>query len=80
MIIYNRQDCCSERLNNVQVTVGDARNGKRNDVCGIFRKAKGTRILEITCVTPLQGRYVTVSTPTPTLTLCEVQVMGEFGE
>ena len=77
VVIYNRQDCCSDRLNNVQVTVGDSSDGKGNAVCGKYGTASGKRVLEITCSKPLHGRYVTVSTPTPMMTLCEVEVMGD---
>ena len=75
MFLFNRRDCCSERLNDVQVTVGYSSH-MRNPLCGTFQQATGRRVLEIKCSKPLQGRYVTVSIPRPMLSLCEVQVMG----
>ena len=81
VIIYNRMDCCSNMLENVQVTVGDNEDGIRNELCGIVRGARGRNVLEVKCPSMLDGRYVTVlKAAKEALTLCEVKVMGVSSE
>jgi len=80
VIIYNRQDCCSERLNHVQVRVGGANQSSKStdhaNICGVVENAQGRRKLDITCKRPMVGRFVTVWIPGGALTLCEVKVMA----
>ena len=76
-MLYNRKDCCSERLSNAQVTIGYAADGKGNAVCGNAGVTTGKWKIEVNCAKKLEGRYVTVTVPNNALTLCEVEVMGD---
>ena len=76
VILYNRGDCCSERLSNAQVTIGNAAEGNGNAVCGNAGVTTGKWKIEVNCAKKLEGRYVTVTVPNNVLTLCEVEVMG----
>ena len=76
VVLYNRGDCCSERLSNAQVTIGNTPNGKGNAVCGNAGVSTGKERIEVICAKKLEGRYVTVTVPNNILTLCEVEVMG----
>ena len=80
VIVYNRVDCCSARLNNFLVTVGNDANDVGDQVCGGLENTQGKNRIEVVCPETLRGRYVTISTPKPLLTLCEVQVMGHKEE
>ena len=67
--VLNRLDCCSDRLTNYQVHVGDNANIFLNDVCpGVYSGSQ-----TIKC--DLTGRYVGVTIPgdNQMLTLCEVE-------
>lgn len=75
VIIYNRRDCCSERLNNMKVTVSNNPNGG-GQLCGKVANSRGKYKIEVNCPRTLNGQYVRISIPTAMLTLCEVQVMG----
>ena len=77
VVLYNRRDCCSERLSNAQVTVGDAADGKGNALCGNAGVTKGKWKIEVNCAKKLEGRYVTVTVANGALTLCEVEVIGK---
>lgn len=78
--IWNRVDCCSDRLDGVKVKVGDT-------LCGGGHTAtSATSTLDIDCsnsATPAIGSSVEIyiendiSAPPP-LTLCEVQVYGTY--
>ena len=76
VVLFNRYDCCSERLSNAQVTIGNSADGKGNAVCGKAGDTKGKKKIEVNCARKLEGRYVTVTVPNNILTLCEVEVMG----
>ena len=77
MTLYNRGDCCSERLNNVKVKVGMDSTGKTNDVCGSVEDMGTKNTTKITCCELIPGKYVHVEIPGPQyLSLCEVQVHG----
>lgn len=69
-------DCCSDRLNNVKVAVGDDPAGASSNICGQVANMKDVPVTVVHCPEPLIGRYVRVSLPVGLLTLCEVQVMG----
>ena len=62
----------------MRVSVGESTDAEKNAFCRKYGKAKGKQVLYINCITPLLGRYVTVTIPShDALTLCEVEVMGE---
>ncbi|XP_062603283.1 fucolectin-4-like, partial [Saccostrea cucullata] len=77
VLIYNRQDCCGERLHNVRVSVTD--NG-RNISCGFYPgpAANGDRILFL-CEKETRGNEVTISILSKDgqldfLNVCEVEI------
>ena len=79
-MIYNRADCCWERLNGFKLTVGGnpPKNDTDNPTCG-GRKVvtKNNLVINVICPTPLTGRYVKLqSGSNSTLHVCEVEVMG----
>ncbi|XP_078584680.1 myeloperoxidase-like [Branchiostoma floridae x Branchiostoma japonicum] len=75
VVVFNRQDCCSERLNNFQVHVGDSPRVAFNPQCGGNHAVTGG-LAEITVdCGGLTGRYVGILLPSSQyLSLCEVQV------
>ncbi|XP_033112682.1 WSC domain-containing protein ARB_07867-like [Anneissia japonica] len=75
--IYNRADCCKDRLNGATVRVGDNAKGMlTNAVCGDPIKDAGfSSVIDREC--ELNGQYVSVSLKNEYLTLCEVEVWGE---
>ncbi|XP_078666825.1 fucolectin-like isoform X2 [Branchiostoma floridae x Branchiostoma belcheri] len=78
--IYNREDCCQERLDGFTVHVGDNPDVLANPTCpgGPFSISRRTNNKGINCG-GLTGRYVGVALRGSgrVLTLCEVQVFGE---
>ena len=76
--LFNRMDCCSERLNNAEVYVMDSPTGMNKQKCGKVDSARGRAKIDIPCIPGvLYGRYVRVEIPSGILTLCEVQVWGK---
>nr|XP_002733170.2 PREDICTED: uncharacterized protein LOC100367054 [Saccoglossus kowalevskii] len=81
VIITNRQDCCSFRLKNAEVRVGDSENFEDNPVCGMMvmgkRSRQETLIMNCGCGESMRGRYVSVQLQDKTqmLHFCEVEVM-----
>jgi len=74
--IFNRADCCGDRLSNFQVRVGDAKLWSKNMKCGGDWSIGQGQSLKIPC-TQYQGQYVFVVIPaTAVLNLCEVKIMG----
>ena len=76
-MLYNRLDCCSERLNGVLVSVYSG--SKVGYVpCGHVLDATAYQngVLRIKCPKPIRGNKVKVTIPGSFLALCEVQVMG----
>ncbi|GMH43530.1 hypothetical protein BSKO_11452 [Bryopsis sp. KO-2023] len=83
--VTNRGDCCSDRLNNFEIRVGDVKplgdgskdNSIQNPLCSSGLIIGGGETLEIVCT--ITGRYVTVRLPgnAKVLTLCEVEVYAE---
>ncbi|KAI8489900.1 hypothetical protein Bbelb_322610 [Branchiostoma belcheri] len=79
IVIFNRQDCCSEQLNPFNIHIGDSSQVSTNPKCG------GDHLIDVssssvTIPCPgMRGRYVGVRLPGPTrtLTLCEVLVFGD---
>lgn len=81
VIVYNRFDCCSERLDGMTITVGDDPTGAHSDVCGHVQYMRGVRVKTVVCSEPLFGRYVRVGIKGRRyLNLCEVEVMGNYVE
>merc|ERR1712072_438144 len=87
VIVYNRSDCCGERLRNFEVRVGDVKpDGTKysaNQKCGTLHwgdaPEKGGGQLTVGCENHT-GRYVVIVVPGKNrlLTLCEVKVVGTF--
>ncbi|XP_002733531.2 uncharacterized protein LOC100376466 [Saccoglossus kowalevskii] len=81
VIITNRQDCCSFRLKNAVVRVGDSPNPADNPVCGLQVLGKRSRqeqvIMNCGCGDSMTGRYVSIQLmdKTQIMHLCEVEVM-----
>ncbi|CAH1257377.1 PXDN [Branchiostoma lanceolatum] len=80
VVIFNRQDCCSERLNSFRLHVGDSPDVASNPLCGGDHVVtSGQETISVDCG-GRQGRYVGVLLPTrQPLTLCEVQVYEAQG-
>ncbi|GMH42299.1 hypothetical protein BSKO_10218 [Bryopsis sp. KO-2023] len=77
--VTNRKDCCSERLRNFEIRVGDSTpqgDGSQNGICNSGLSVPGGQTEGFDC--SAQGRYVTIRIPgkSQILTLCEVQVEG----
>ncbi|XP_035671477.1 uncharacterized protein LOC118412621 isoform X2 [Branchiostoma floridae] len=77
VVVTNREDCCSERLEGFTVHVGDNPDVFKNPTCGGPQSAGGKKLIEVDCGGKT-GRYVgiTLSGKGRILTLCEVQVFG----
>ncbi|CAH1267833.1 CPAMD8 [Branchiostoma lanceolatum] len=75
VVVFNRQDCCSERLSPFQVHVGDSPDVMSNPTCGGDHAVPaGQPAVTVDC-RGRTGRYVGILLPTRQyLTLCEVQV------
>ncbi|XP_070531682.1 uncharacterized protein [Ptychodera flava] len=80
--IYNREDCCTHRIKNAQIRVGDSENFEDNPICGIMVLGKMSKeqpiVIRCGCETPMRGRYVSVQLidKTQMLTICEFEVMA----
>lgn len=79
--IWNRVDCCAERLRAAQVKVGNTANattggpGSNAAVCGTVKRVGAVQVMD--CKKPLRGRYLFVTSNSgKPLTLCEVAVYG----
>ncbi|KAL0963959.1 hypothetical protein UPYG_G00315790 [Umbra pygmaea] len=76
--IYNRGDCCAERLNGAQILIGDSlvNNGNSNPRCAVISSIAAGQGGSFYCY-GMTGRYVNVVLPRyDFLTLCEVYVYG----
>ncbi|XP_064410081.1 fucolectin-like [Latimeria chalumnae] len=77
IVITNRGNCCSKRLNGAEIRIGNSltNNGNDNPKCGAVTLAKQT--MEFQC-NSMTGRYVNVYLPgiNKALHLCEVEVFG----
>ncbi|XP_057307268.1 pentraxin fusion protein-like isoform X2 [Hydractinia symbiolongicarpus] len=81
VVIHNRADCCSERLNNLLITVGESANGTGNHICGGRDNMEDVKKTTISCCRTLIGRYVHLTIPGPQfLHVCEVEVLGKSSE
>ncbi|KAI8479877.1 hypothetical protein Bbelb_423990 [Branchiostoma belcheri] len=80
VVIFNRQDCCSGRLNPFNIHIGDSEQVVTNPKCGGDHRIDVTLpSISILCQ-GMTGRYVGVRLPGygygRTQTLCEVQVFS----
>ncbi|XP_078594600.1 uncharacterized protein LOC144872399 [Branchiostoma floridae x Branchiostoma japonicum] len=78
VVIFNRPDCCRERLNPFNIHIGDSDQVISNPRCGGDHHINVTHLsIAIQCQ-GMQGRFVAVRLPghgpSRILTLCEVQV------
>lgn len=77
VIITNRQDCCSDRIQGAEIHVGDSldNNGNNNTRAAVIQSisAGESKAFDFQ---PIRGRYVNVVLPgkNKMLTLCEVEV------
>lgn len=70
--IWNRSDCCSDRIRGAQVMVGD---GKTWTNCGSPLPNQG--VVNVDCDEAINGRFVRITNNNKILTLCEVEVYAE---
>ncbi|KAI8491011.1 hypothetical protein Bbelb_314300 [Branchiostoma belcheri] len=81
LVIFNRQDCCKERLNPFNIHIGDSDQVSTNPKCGGDHQINvNHQFISVRCQ-PMRGRYVGVRLPgqSRVLTLCEVQVFVNSG-
>eukprot|EP00058_Branchiostoma_floridae_P025896 XP_002611386.1 hypothetical protein BRAFLDRAFT_73217 [Branchiostoma floridae] len=79
LVIFNRRDCCAERLNPFNIHIGDSDQVSMNPKCGGDHHINVTQpSISVSCQ-GMEGRYVGIRLPgySRTLTLCEVQVFSE---
>eukprot|EP00058_Branchiostoma_floridae_P015449 XP_002600937.1 hypothetical protein BRAFLDRAFT_79127 [Branchiostoma floridae] len=79
--IFNRQDCCSERINPFNIHIGDSDQASTNPMCGGDNQIDVNQpSISVSCQ-GMKGRYVSVRLPGSSriLTLCEVQVRAFLG-
>ncbi|XP_074539367.1 uncharacterized protein LOC141800603 [Halichoeres trimaculatus] len=78
--IYNRRDCCSNRLNGAEIRIGDRLDdhGNANPRCTVISSIPAGSSRTFQCK-GMEGRFVNIVIPTRNeyLTLCEVEVTGE---
>ncbi|XP_073677559.1 fucolectin-like [Garra rufa] len=80
VIITNRGDCCSERIEGAQIRIGNSleNNGNNNQLAAIIKRipAGATETFQFK---PVTGRYVNIFLPGhgKYLTLCEVEVFAD---
>lgn len=79
VIVYNRRDCCKERITGAKVYVVDKNGGKRQ--CGgeITAKETGQDSYKRSCQSA-KGKSVLIQGGDDYLTLCEVKVMVDATE
>ncbi|CAH1253114.1 PKD1L3 [Branchiostoma lanceolatum] len=78
VVIFNRRDCCPERLNPFNIHIGDSDQVSTNPQCGGDHQiGLSEDSISVSCQ-GMKGRYVGVRLPGPyrVLTLCEVQVFS----
>ncbi|XP_077323573.1 uncharacterized protein LOC143958005 isoform X2 [Lithobates pipiens] len=75
--VTNRGDCCSERINEAEIRIGDSREWRNNPRCAIIYSLGPGETAMFNCK-GMKGKYVTVIIPdrVEKLSLCEVQVFG----
>nr|XP_006824442.1 PREDICTED: uncharacterized protein LOC100372851 [Saccoglossus kowalevskii] len=87
VVITNRFDCCSYRIKNAEVRVGESPTILDNEMCGEERitgdiAEQKTINVMCGCREPIRGRYVSIqiADKNQMLALCEVQVFVSGGE
>ncbi|XP_078693720.1 uncharacterized protein LOC144923227 [Branchiostoma floridae x Branchiostoma belcheri] len=80
VVIFNRMDCCQERLNPFNIHIGDSDKVSTNPMCGDYHQIDVKRpSISVSCQ-GMKGRYVAVRLPynhnCRILSLCEVQVFS----
>ncbi|KAG7216432.1 hypothetical protein INR49_001918 [Caranx melampygus] len=80
IVITNRGDCCAERINGVEIHVGNSLrdNGASNTKVGVISEIPAGSSYTLGIPSRVEGRFVTVRLPGAQriLTLCEVEVYG----
>ena len=80
--IYNRMDCCSERLQNAEIHISDDEFMSINlQLCSSFFNITTTNQIEnFNCRVPMVGRYVRLTQQHDpfALSICEMQIFGYF--
>ncbi|XP_035693285.1 uncharacterized protein LOC118427555 [Branchiostoma floridae] len=80
VVIFNRQDCCAERLNPFNIHIGDSPQLTTNPRCGGDIQIDVSQpAISVSCE-DMKGRYVGVRLPgaSRVLTLCEVQIVPDY--
>ena len=73
--VFNRGDCCGDRLNGFEVKVGDSSKWAKNAACGGQHSISQGESVSVDCEGK-KGRFVSVVVPRKTtLHLCEVRIM-----
>eukprot|EP00058_Branchiostoma_floridae_P024991 XP_002610481.1 hypothetical protein BRAFLDRAFT_85622 [Branchiostoma floridae] len=78
VVIFNRQDCCPERLNPFNIHIGDSDQVSENPKCGGDHHINLNQpTISVSCQ-GMKGRYVGVRLPgsARVLSLCEVKVLA----
>ncbi|CAH1272632.1 TNR [Branchiostoma lanceolatum] len=78
VVIFNRMDCCGDRLNPFNIHIGDSAQVSENPKCGGDHQIDVSQSsISVSCQ-GMQGRYVGVRLPgsSRVLSLCEVQVFS----
>ncbi|CAI9620749.1 unnamed protein product, partial [Staurois parvus] len=79
IVITNRGDCCSERINGASILIGNSleNNGNNNPSCSEINYIPSGATQSFQC-NNMVGRYVNIIIPGQLtyLSLCEVQVFG----
>ena len=80
VVIYNRVDCCSDRLQNANVTVADTSDMLQNKKLCVHISAITTpnNIQTFACEDDIIGRFVRITNGYEYLNLCEVEVIGTY--
>ncbi|KAK2913259.1 hypothetical protein Q8A67_001658 [Cirrhinus molitorella] len=79
VVVTNRKDCCPERINGVEIRIGNSleNNGNDNPICAVIPAIPAGESYSYSCG-EMEGRYVNMIIPgdMKILTLCEVEVYG----
>ncbi|XP_071941033.1 uncharacterized protein [Antedon mediterranea] len=83
IVLYNREDCCGERLIGADIRVGNDNVSPftGNSKCGTVTSSMiGSNRIVFVCNKPIRGHYITVRLPgTMCLSICEIEAEeGDF--
>ncbi|XP_016348357.1 uncharacterized protein LOC107693463 [Sinocyclocheilus anshuiensis] len=80
VVITNRNDCCAERINGMEIRIGNPleNNSNNNPICAVIPAIPAGESYSYSCG-GMEGRYMNLIIPgdMKILTLCEVKVYGE---